>query len=134
MNSRQVSARSKAGRRAERSWAAVGQAGQTRTAAPRYPATRYRRRRARRPAPSGEDGAVITEWRAAGGAGIESPEKSYTELMLSPQASSRRDRLAVATVAQSDPGAGGRFTAGMGELSANRCPRIGVTPPLRGDL
>ena len=63
MKSRQVSARSKAGRRADRSWAAVGQAGQTTTAAPSSQAAANRRRRARSPSPS---------WEGGGGAGARS--------------------------------------------------------------
>ena len=49
MKSRQVSARSNAGRRAERSCAAVGQAGQITTAAPSSQAIAKRRSRARKP-------------------------------------------------------------------------------------
>ena len=74
INSRQLSARSKAGRRAERSCAAVGQAGQTTTAAPSTDATRKRRRRGRHPTPSEVAGDVVGKHGAAGGAGIMSPQ------------------------------------------------------------
>src|SRR5687768_1006316 len=106
MKSRQVSARSKAGRRADRSCAAVGQAGQTTTAAPSSEATANRRSRARIPLPSWTAGSVSAAREGAVDEIIVSP-KSYTLYQPARRRQVRRqhhgDHVTLPTRADIDP-------------------------------